>query len=390
MCTQTSKADLIASWNSADYAWNMLKSLELENFRNYGRLRLDFKMEAGLTYLIGDNGQGKTNLLEAIYMLALGKSFRISDEESLIKWSTDFGRVRGVFGGSSMEIFLGRPPQPRRVFKVNEVKSSAVNFVGRLRAVFFHPEDLNVLYLGPDLRRRYLDIMILQKNRAYFTALRKFKRLKEQRNSLLWTIREGRGSVADLDIWDEQIVREAVIIWKGRAEALSFIAAHLTEKYESICGKKTDLRIGYLNNLDMGYEMIVSTKNLEEVYASELMASQDRDIASGHTQVGPHRDDMAIYLGGKPIMEHASRGEIRTILLALKLIEMDYFSEDGEQPILLLDDVFSELDHERQRYLLERVVNYQTFITTTKDSVVINQEKLLAGDFVEIVNGKII
>ena len=380
---------MFACWSRADYASYMLKSLELEDFRNYGRLKLNFTAETGLTYLIGDNGQGKTNLLEAIYMLALGKSFRVSDEESLIKWGADFGRVRGIFEGSTMEIFLGKPPQPKRVFKINEVKSSAVNFVGRLRAVFFHPEDLNVLYLGPDLRRRYLDIMILQKDRAYFAALRKFKRLKEQRNSLLGAIREGKGNVADLDIWDEQIIREGAVIWKGRAEALSYMAERLADKYASICGKKTDLRIGYLNSLDLGYEMIGATSNLEEVYASELMASQDRDIASGHTQVGPHRDDMVIYLGGKPIMEHASRGEIRTILLAMKLIEMDYFSEDGLKPILLLDDVFSELDHERQRYLLERVVEYQTFITTTKDSAVINQEKLLAGDFVEIVGGEV-
>ena len=380
---------MFASWDRADYASNMLKSLELEDFRNYGRLKLNFTAETGLTYLIGDNGQGKTNLLEAIYMLALGKSFRVSDEESLIKWGADFGRVKGVFEDSTMEIFLGKPPQPKRVFKINEVKSSAVNFVGRLRAVFFHPEDLNVLYLGPDLRRRYLDIMILQKDRAYFAALRKFKRLKEQRNTLLNAIREGRGNVADLDIWDEQIVREGAVIWKGRATALSYMAERLADKYASICGKKTDLKIGYLNSLDLGYEMIGATSNLEEVYASELMASQDRDIASGHTQVGPHRDDMVIYLGGKPIMEHASRGEIRTILLAMKLIEMDYFSEDGLKPILLLDDVFSELDHERQRYLLERVVEYQTFITTTKDSAVINQEKLLAGEFVEIVGGEV-
>ena len=380
---------MFASWDRADYASNMLKSLELEDFRNYGRLKLNFTAETGLTYLIGDNGQGKTNLLEAIYMLALGKSFRVSDEESLIKWGADFGRVKGVFEDSTMEIFLGKPPQPKRVFKINEVKSSAVNFVGRLRAVFFHPEDLNVLYLGPDLRRRYLDIMILQKDRAYFAALRKFKRLKEQRNSLLNAIREGRGNVADLDIWDEQIVREGAVIWKGRATALSYMAERLADKYASICGKKTDLKIGYLNSLDLGYEMIGATSNLEEVYASELMASQDRDIASGHTQVGPHRDDMVIYLGGKPIMEHASRGEIRTILLAMKLIEMDYFFLFFLKPILLLDDVFSELDHERQRYLLERVVEYQTFITTTKDSAVINQEKLLAGEFVEIVGGEV-
>jgi DNA replication and repair protein RecF len=359
----------------------MLKKLELENFRNYQGLRLDFRKDAGLTYLIGDNGEGKTNVLEAIYMLALAKSFRVSDQESLIKWSADFGRIKGGFdsavtGETALEVFLGKEPQPARVFKVNGVKSSAVNFVGRIRVVFFHPEDLNALYLGPDLRRRYLDIMILQKSREYFEAIRKFKRLREQRNALLGAIREGMGKESDLDVWDEQLVREGTLIWRKRAEALSYINAGLPDKYEEISGVEMDL-IGY-------------TSNLAEIYGEELRRARVRDIASGRTQVGPHRDEIEFELGGKPILKHASRGEFRTILLALKLIEMDYFSEDGERPILLLDDVFSELDHERQRFLLEKVVDYQTFITTTKDSAVINQEKLLAGDFVEIVAGAVV
>lgn len=374
----------------------MLKSLELENFRNYRRLKLDFERQAGLTYLIGDNGQGKTNVLEAIYMLALAKSFRVSDEENLIKWGEDFGRVKGGFtegegepiGPSSMEIFLGLPPQPRRAFKVNDVKSSATNFIGRIKAVFFHPEDLNMLYLGPDLRRRYLDVLILQKSRPYFMAIRKFKRVKEQRNALLNAIREGQAGERDLEVWDEQLVREGTLIWLERAKALAFINERLVEKYEEISQKKVRLGVKYLNGLGMNFDLINVTSNLQEVYAEEMRKSRVRDIASGHTQIGPHRDDVEFQLEGRPIVEHASRGEYRTILLALKLIEMDFFSDDGGRPILLLDDVFSELDHERQKFLLEKVSNFQTFITTTKDSAVINQEKLLAGDFVEIAEGK--
>jgi len=373
----------------------MLKRLELENFRNYRELKLSFKRDAGLTYLIGDNGQGKTNVLEAIYMLALAKSFRVSDEESLIKWNEDYGRIKGDFastvtGDTALEVFLGMAPQPGRVFKVNGVKSSAVNFVGRVRVVFFHPEDLNALYLGPDLRRRYLDIMILQKSREYFDAIRKFKRVREQRNALLGAIREGMGKESNLDVWDEQLVKEGTLIWRKRAEALSYINNALTDKYEEISGVEMDLQANYKNSLGLNFDLIGYTSNLADIYAEEMRRARVRDIASGRTQVGPHRDEIEFELGGKPILKHASRGEFRTILLALKLIEMDYFSEDGERPILLLDDVFSELDHQRQRFLLEKVVDYQTFITTTKDSAVINQEKLLAGDFVEIVSGAIV
>ncbi len=380
----------------------MLKSLTLENFRNYRSQKLAFDKPAGLTYLIGDNGQGKTNILEAVYMLALAKSFRQADEENLILWQEEFGRIKGNFsngqggdgsggmagGAQELEIFLGKAPHPRRLFKVNGVKTPATSFVGQIRVVFFHPEDLNVLYLGPDLRRRYLDILIIQKSRPYFAALRKFRKIREQRNALLTAIQERRAGEEDLDIWDEQLVREGALVWKERAAALAFIDEKLNGKYAEISKKKCRLNIRYLNSLGLDFPMLSVTGNLEEIFSEELWKSRQRDIASGHTQIGPHRDDMEISLEGIPILRHASRGEFRTILLALKLIEMDYFNEDGLQPILLLDDVFSELDHERQHFLLERVVNYQTFIATTKDSAVINQEKLLPGDFVEVADGK--
>ncbi len=336
-------------------------------------------------------------------MLALAKSFRISDDLSLIKWDAEFGRVKGSFGDSegnvrnaatapspaNLEVFLGRPPQPRRAFKVNDVKVAATSFVGKVRVVFFHPENLNVLYLGPDLRRRYLDILILQKSPRYFNALRKFKRVRAQRNALLTAINERKAGEEDLEIWDEQLIEEGVVLWRERALALAFINENLSEKYREISQQGCQLEVKYVNGLGLNYNVMLLSNNLEELYREGLFNSRGRDIASGHTQLGPHRDDFEIFLDGRSIITHASRGEFRTILLALKLIEMDYFSEDGVRPILLLDDVFSELDYERQRFLLERVVDFQTFIATTKDSAVINRENLLGGDFVEIVDGEV-
>jgi len=378
----------------------MLKTLELENFRNYQKLKLDFGRQAGLTYLIGDNGQGKTNLLESIYMLALAKSFRVSEEDSLIHWDSQFARVRGVFAEAEagveagatardlqLEMFLGRPPQPGRVCKINGVKTAVGAFLGQVRVVFFHPEDLNMLYLGPDLRRRYLDVLLVQKNRAYFEALRRFRRLKEQRNALLVSIRERRAGEEQLEIWDQQLVPEGVTLWRERTCVLDFLQQRLGARYSEISGKMTRLDLTYINSLGLDLTQMPGDDVLAKLYAERLWQSRQRDVASGHTQVGPHRDDVLISLEGIPIVRHASRGEFRTILLALKLIEMDYFAGDGRRPLLLLDDVFSELDYQRQRYLLERVVDFQTFIATTKDSAVINREKLLAGDVVEVAGG---
>lgn len=369
----------------------MLKSLKLENFRNYRKLRFDFEKSAGITYLIGDNGQGKTNLLEAIYMLALSKSFRIADEEGLIAWGAEFGRIKGQFNDVDerrLEIFLGRAPQPRKAYKINGVETSASNFLGQVRVVFFHPEDLNMLYLGPDLRRRYLDILIIQKSRVYFMALRKFKRLKEQRNALLTSIRDRMAGEEDLDVWDNQMVEAGAVLWRERASALAYINNLLSENYTKVSGHPAEIGLQYINSLGLDFAKLNETDNLEELYREELWKSRQRDIASGHTQRGPHRDDIEFNLNGRPILTHASRGEFRTILLALKLIEMEFFSEDGALPILLLDDVFSELDHDRQRFLLEHVVNFQTFIATTKDSAIINRDRLLAGDLIEVAGGK--
>lgn len=370
----------------------MLRKLVLENFRNYKNQEMDFVSKPGLTYLIGDNGQGKTNLLEAIYMLALGKSFRTSDDADLIEWSAEYGRVKGIVGDNQeLEIFLGRPPQPRRVFKQNDVRISANNFVGRAKVVFFHPEDLNMLYMGPDLRRRYLDIMLLQSSSEYFGSLRRYKRLREQRNALLGRIREGLGRENELTIWDEGIAKEGAVLWKARANALQFINARLVEKYYEISGEPAMLRASYLNSLELDFQLMAVTSNLEEILLDTLRKNRVREIAAARTLFGPHRDEIEFDLNGKKISSHASRGEFRTILLALKLIEMDYFSEDGgDKPILLLDDVFSELDHRRQSFLLDKVVGYQTFITTTKDSAVINQEKLRDGEFIEVKGGEVV
>jgi DNA replication and repair protein RecF len=372
---------------------SMLRKLELENYRNYQNLRLEFPEKVGLVYLIGDNGQGKTNILEAIYMLALAKSFRLGQDEKLIKWDEDFGRIKGEFGGGgedlALETFLGKAPQPKRVLKKNNVKVGAAEFIGNVQVVFFHPEDLNLLYLGPELRRRYLDILNIQVNKVYFRALRKYNKIRAQRNFLLKAVKIGQARRDDLEIWDQQMAAEAAIIYRERALSLEYLAGKLTGKYREIAQNNDVLGLNYQNSLGLNIDFLVMAENLEELVLKKMNEQLERDLNSEHSSVGPHRDDFEINLNGRPIMEHASRGEFRSILLALKLIEIEFYQEKTHEgnPILLLDDVFSELDHQRQKYLLETVKNYQTIITTTKDSAVINRENLLAGEFIEIEGG---
>jgi DNA replication and repair protein RecF len=373
----------------------MLKQLHLQNFRNYDQLDLQFSKPTGLTYLIGDNGQGKTNILEAIYLLALAKSFRTNEDVNLIKWEADFARVTGKFEqdqrASSLEAFFGLPPQPKRVLKKNDSKVRTVDFVGSVQIVFFHPEDINMLYLGPELRRKYLDVMNVQLHKSYFHALRNFKKFKEHRNALLKAIKERRAERNELGLWNEQLAGEAEIIYRERAKSLEFINQKLSEIYRQISAGKEQLQIIFKNTLGLDFPVLNETANLKEILIEALEKATERDLASEHTSIGPHRDDFEVLLNGNAIVNHASRGEFRSIVLALKLIEIEFFKQYANNPpLLLLDDVFSELDHQRQMFLLEQVKNFQTFITTTKDSAVINREKLLEGDYIEIKSGGVV
>lgn len=334
-------------------------SLKLEQYRNYEGLDLSFDAENAITTIVGQNGQGKTNILEAIYLLALSKSFRTSKQTDLIRWDSDYCRVKGAFetvnGPLELEAFYGIPPQPTRSLKKNGVKTSNVKFIGNCQIVFFHPEDLNMLYLGPDLRRRYLDILNIQVNPHYYTALRAYKRILTQRNSLLKQIKEGIASEDDLAVWDEQLAEQGDALVAERTKTVEFLHQRLTDVYSGIAQQEDTVEVKYECALN-------GAKNMGEA----LKASLPKDLRAEFTTVGPHRDDITLFLNGRPLASHASRGEYRSLLLAIKLLELTFYEEKtSEKPILLLDDVFSELDPERQNMLLSSIGGYQTIITTT-------------------------
>ncbi len=340
-----------------------LKSLKLETFRNYQTFELNFSEDDQITHIIGPNAQGKTNILEAIYLLALTKSFRGTSQTDLIKWEYDYARVSAELESNqetfTLEVFIGNPPNPGRSLKKNNVKTSSYKFIGNCQIVFFHPEDLNILYLGPDLRRKYMDILNIQINPGYYRSLRAYKKILEQRNSLLKSIKEEGAAQENINVWDQQLIEEGSIIMAERQKSLDFFNKKFSETYQKISKNKDAVEIKYKSYFD-------PESDIKQSFANRLNNVRQRDIQATVTTVGPHRDDFEIILNQKPISIHASRGEYRSILLAMKLLELDFYqTKTGETPILLLDDVFSELDTDRQKTLLENITDCQTILTTT-------------------------
>ncbi len=402
-----------------------LTKLILEQFRNYRHLELDFDPAEPMTYIVGPNAQGKTNILESIYLLALTKSFRTARQQDMIGWEHEYARVQGIFEMEDattheqqhdvktveLEAFLGKPPHPQKSFKKNGVKTGAANFIGNCQVVFFHPEDLNMLYLGPDLRRSYLNVMNVQVNRKYFSALRSYHKVLKQRNALLHAIRENRASQSELDVWDEQLVEHGSYLMAERSKTLKYFQTRLTFTYRKISQGDEIVKLNYSHTLrslndrmnDPGADPPDTQETWRTYFSRDLAAARPRDLQALVTTVGPHRDDIGFSFNGLQLAAHASRGEYRSLLLALKLIELNFFEDHtGQNPILLLDDVFSELDPQRQNLLLQAIEGHQTIITTThmdKEQSIrahrnIKQREAISssplpGKFLEVNNGKI-
>lgn len=382
-----------------------LNRLKLENFRNHGSYELDLTEPGGITYLVGPNASGKTNILEAIYILALIKSFRGQGAEDLIGWGGRHCRVTAEISGSTeredsagsdeaggdysditkLEVFLGIPPNPRQSFKVNGVKKSAADFIGNCRVVLFHPEDLNMLYLGPDLRRRYLDMLNIQADRRYYRALSAYRRILKQRNSLLKNINEGYASKDELEVWDGQLAESGATIIAERKKTVDFLNNGLGANYRGIAGNDDTASVSYRASAGLfaGATATPSAAGapgsvngatpapadepiIKKTFLNALKNALQTDLRAEVTTVGPHRDELEFILNGRPLATHASRGEYRSILLAMKLLEIEYLrTRSGTDPILLLDDVFSELDPERQKQLTEAIGGAQTIITAS-------------------------
>ena len=337
-----------------------IKKLFLQNFRNYEQETLEFT--SGINILTGANAQGKTNVAEAIFFLCTGYSPRANRDKLVIKSGCDNAFISGtacsIYGDVKVEIAFDK--SDKKIISINGVKQSKIGeLMGNVNSVFFNPAELKLVQESPEDRRRFLNISLSQMNKSYFYALARYNKILSQRNNLLKEPDESL--IRDtLPVWDEQLSLQAGKIIKARNDFLEKLAPIAEEKHSLLSGGTETLTMKTEN----GY--VGSESEIAFNLKNDLKNSLNRDIRLGFTSIGPHRDDIKFSLNNEDVKVFGSQGQQRTVALSLKLAETEIFNDRfGEYPILILDDVLSELDKKRQRKLLSSVKDIQTIFTST-------------------------
>lgn len=368
-------------------------SVHLENFRNFRRLDVD--VTPSINVLFGENAQGKTNLIEAIYLCACARSHRTSKDRELILRGSDHYRVSLDISSDDKNMFkesvslayydamndAGSLSKSKRIAEHNQVQLDRISqYIGLFNAVIFAPEDLLLIKEGPSVRRRYLDLLISQVRPRYFHDLQTYSKLLLQRNRALKNMRAVKGQhllslteKAELEIWDLSMAPVSAHIISERITFSERIAARAKEHHSNISAGKETLHIRYrpvaglISELSEAKSDEESRTIIENHLITKWKASQQEDFDKGNTGVGLHRDDLEMSLDGNGLRLFASQGQQRSAALALKLAELDILKEETEEtPVLLLDDVFSELDTGRRTALLSNIGDAQVFITCTE------------------------
>ena len=370
-----------------------ISSLYAVNFRNYTQCQL--KLASMINVFYGKNAQGKTNILEAIFYGAFGLSHRTSTEEDLLKLGTDAMAVGIEFASFSgtHEVKLKKYRQQQKWKKeiwLYGAKVRPKEHYGALNTVMFSPEDLQLVKGEPALRRRFFDMQISQTDPIYYDLLVKYNRVLLQRNRLLKELRDEGGRQEILQPWNQEFIKLATAITKKRLQALAKLEAIASEIYASITSNQEELKVRYelkANNGELLYP--ASAEELTESFYAKALAERERiDILRGNTGIGPHRDDLQLLLNGLSLRSFGSQGQQRSGALALKLSQLEYVRREiGEFPILLLDDVMSELDDSRRAQLLLFIDGrVQTFITVNDRELI---PDLVGNAYFRIENGVI-
>ena len=344
----------------------IITQLQLRQFRNYDGAAFD--PVPGITVLYGPNGVGKTNLLEAIHLCALGRSHRLSQDKELIQKGREGALCQITCqrrdGQHQVSVKLTPSQARKKQICINGKKALRIGeMMGHVTCVMFSPEDLQLVKEGPAIRRRFLDMQISQAQPAYFYDLQRYMQALNQRNILL---RQMKGHVnapekAMLPVWEEQLARNGLNIIRRRRLFMEEMAPMAKEKYAAISGRPGEV-------FEAFYKTCLVREDLDWMMAA-YEKSREEDIKRGTTSFGPHREDMILTLSGRDMKTFASQGQIRTAALALKLSELSLLTQwSGESPALLLDDVMSELDARRRSLLLEHIHGVQTFVTCTDES----------------------
>lgn len=331
-----------------------IKNIKLCNFRNYEQLDLELNKNINIIY--GDNAQGKTNILESIFLCSFGKSFRTTKEKEMIQFNKDSALVEILYQKKDRDGKVKIEIGAKKQISVNGIKIKKLSeLLGNINIVIFTPDDINILKNGPDKRRRFLNMMIGQLRPNYIYNLNMYLNTMEERNNYLRQIRENNKSVELLDIWDEKLAEYGEIVFKYRKEFIEKILNIINEIHSKITEEKENLKIIYTSNCEN-----------KDKYLKLLKERRSLDILKGFTTKGIHRDDFMIYINDKEVSIYGSQGQNRTAVLSLKLAELNVvYNELGEYPILLLDDFMSELDEKRRKNFLNNIKDTQVILTGT-------------------------
>ncbi len=404
-----------------------LHHLSLKNFRNY--LRLELTLPPGTTVIQGRNAQGKTNLLEAITFLATSKSLRALSDRELVHWMAleqepiPFAEVSGEIQHNGMvtrvRIVLtqqggrGSGSGFRKAVTINGVRKRALDLLGILPVVVFMPEDINLVAGAPSVRRRYLNLLLCQMDREYCQHLDAYNKVVTRRNAQLRSLQGKRFDEALLEYWDEALLDHGAYIMHKRQEAIARLDMLAREHHHRLASRQGRLRVEYAPALDLSegaapvpreqlalalHERPVAytpqpvwpISRLRKRFAEALTRLRRQEVEAGMSLVGPHRDDMVFFIDGRDVRTYGSRGQQRTTALAIKLAEVQLLEETlGASPLLLLDDVMSELDEERRRRVLEVVAAVPQAILTTTDWSDFSEDFLAAAHCLEVEGGVI-
>ncbi|HZR43422.1 MAG TPA: DNA replication/repair protein RecF [Ktedonobacteraceae bacterium] len=394
-----------------------LSRLSLQDFRNYKQL--DLSLERGLYLFYGDNAQGKTNLLEAVAMLATASSFHASSDREVVNWSSPehIARIEGTVtrheDAIDIEIFIfdptppaipstngAAPPQepavtlplpantPRKRFKVNSIPRRTMDMIGQMKVVLFAPTDLHLVDGSPDERRRFLDRALCQVQPRYCQAILKYRKIVTQRSALLKRIRDHQEDPGMLSYLDEQVTMLANQIIYERQLMVNALNQQAVVFQKSISGGSEQLQIVYRPSFKV--DEAWNTTEAQQHYLKQLQAVRKKEIMQGVCLLGPHRDDLEFLVNGVNMLNYGSRGQQRTAALATKLAELTYMrASTGDEPVLLLDDVFSELDHARREYLLNQVLQHEQVFLTATDLTEFTPEILRQAHSYHVTHGEL-
>ena len=367
-----------------------ISHISLTNFRNHERLGFD--LSPGMKLFQGENGAGKSNLLEAMYMLAVARSPRASSDRELILRANGEGEFYTQIAANvereddsvNLQINFRTTNAPdaatggpalsvQKYFRVNGAARRASALIGHLNAVMFSAEDMNIVYGAPSARRRYINILISQTDREYLGAVQRYERVVRQRNHLLRQIRDGAASEGELAFWDGELVKEGSRISAQRRTAVSALSDGASPIHSGLSRGNERFTVSYNPNVPLPDDS--AEAGIAEALTAGLAERRRQEVARGVTVTGPHRDDISLMLNGMEAAAFASRGQARTAVLALKLAEAAYLRKiRGQKPVILLDDVLSELDPARREQVIEHAAQYHQTLITTADPVPISDQ----------------